>query len=87
MGISLETIGAVLSLLPDGRTPTREDWEHACACWHADLTKRIKRLEALRDQLTDCIGCGCLSLDRCTLANPEDILGELGAGARRLVDD
>src|ERR1700687_2344937 len=64
VGIPLATIRDILGLLPEGRAPTREDWARASQCWHADLTARIQQLEALRDSLTECIGCGCLSIDR-----------------------
>ncbi|GGL07906.1 hypothetical protein Sme01_67600 [Sphaerisporangium melleum] len=85
VGIPLATIREVLSLLPEERTPTRQDWARVSECWRDDLNARIKQLEHLRDRLTDCIGCGCLSIDVCTLANPQDALGEQGPGARRLL--
>lgn len=84
VGISLAEIAAVLDLLPDGRTPTREDWQRISACWRAELDERIRRLQQLRDDFTDCIGCGCLSIDRCSLANPYDTLGARGTGPQRL---
>ncbi|UGY92158.1 redox-sensitive transcriptional activator SoxR [Streptomyces gobiensis] len=84
VGISLEDIRAVLALLPENRTPTREDWARVSECWRSDLNSRIKHLEELRDHLTDCIGCGCLSLDRCALANPQDVAAEHGPGPLRL---
>ena len=83
VGIPLATIGRALALLPAGRTPTREDWARVSTAWHQDLTARIAQLQQLRDHLTDCIGCGCLSLDRCHLANPEDTLRRAGPGPRR----
>lgn len=86
VGISLNGIRDALALLPDNRTPNREDWARVSACWHRDLTERIEQLHALRDSLTECIGCGCLSLSRCALANPYDQLGvEEGPGAHRLL--
>jgi len=85
VGIPLATIRDVLAVLPEGRTPTREDWARASQCWHDDLTARIRQLEALRDNLTECIGCGCLSIDRCGLANRYDALGAEGPGPRRLL--
>jgi MerR family redox-sensitive transcriptional activator SoxR len=85
VGIPLIQIREALDRLPSGRTPTREDWAGLSEAWRADLDARIVRLLQLRDDLTDCIGCGCLSLDRCALANPRDMLGEEGAGPRRLL--
>ncbi|MEV0593383.1 redox-sensitive transcriptional activator SoxR [Nonomuraea cavernae] len=84
LGIPLKTIKEALATLPENRTPTRDDWAHLSAAWRADLDDRIEQLQRLRDDLTDCIGCGCLSLDRCALANPHDRLGEEGPGARRI---
>ncbi|MFT2019462.1 redox-sensitive transcriptional activator SoxR [Streptomyces sp. 796.1] len=87
VGIPLATIRDVLGLLPEERTPDREDWARVSQCWQADLNTRIRQLEKLRDHLTDCIGCGCLSIDRCALANPYDQLGAEGNGPRRLLTD
>lgn len=87
VGIPLATIRDVLGLLPEERTPDREDWARVSQCWQADLNTRISQLEKLRDHLTDCIGCGCLSIDRCALANPYDQLGAEGNGPRRLLTD
>jgi MerR family redox-sensitive transcriptional activator SoxR len=84
VGIPLRQIKAVLKLLPDSRTPTRRDWERLSTAWRGDLDERIKRLTQLRDKLTGCIGCGCLSLDLCALMNPDDILGREGPGPRNL---
>ncbi|MGH2557498.1 MAG: redox-sensitive transcriptional activator SoxR, partial [Thermomicrobiales bacterium] len=75
VGIPLAEIRAALGSLPDGRTPRREDWAKLSARWRHDLDTRIEQLVRLRDELTNCIGCGCLSLDRCALANPYDELG------------
>ena len=83
-GIPLAEIGAALASLPEGRTPTRRDWARLSKDWRDRLDRRIRRLEALRDGLDDCIGCGCLSIDRCRLRNPEDRLAQDGTGARRL---
>ncbi|MFC7384461.1 redox-sensitive transcriptional activator SoxR [Sphaerisporangium rhizosphaerae] len=85
VGIPLATIRDVLALLPEGRTPTRADWARVSQCWREDLNARIEQLERLRDRLADCIGCGCLSIDICALANPQDALGERGPGAHRLM--
>jgi MerR family transcriptional regulator, redox-sensitive transcriptional activator SoxR len=86
-GIPLASIGKALSGLPDGRTPTAEDWKRLSAKWKADLNDRIERLTRLRDQLDSCIGCGCLSLGVCPLRNPWDKLSEQGPGPRLLDPD
>lgn len=83
VGVPLKDIRAALESLPSGRTPTRRDWEGLSRRWHDELESRIRALEQLRDTLTDCIGCGCLSLEACALQNPGDVLGESGPGARR----
>ena len=85
VGIPLRTVAEALQSLPDERTPTREDWERLSAAWHAELDTRIDQLTRLRDRLTDCIGCGCLSIDACALRNSCDRLGETGTGPRRLL--
>jgi MerR family redox-sensitive transcriptional activator SoxR len=87
VGMPLNAIRAALDRLPEGRTPTREDWAVVSASWQSDLDARIRQLVRLRDNLTECIGCGCLSLDTCMLANPYDICGEHGCGPRRLLED
>ncbi|ABP53960.1 redox-sensitive transcriptional activator SoxR [Salinispora tropica] len=84
IGIPLAMIRDVLALLPEKRTPTVEDWQRVSDCWRADLDARMTLMAQLRDELLDCIGCGCLSLERCALANPNDALGRDGPGARRL---
>ncbi len=84
VGIPLADIREALDGLPGGRTPTRLDWEMLSRRWQAELDERIRRLRQLRDAFTDCIGCGCLSIDRCALANPCDELGSYGPGPRRL---
>jgi MerR family redox-sensitive transcriptional activator SoxR len=86
-GISLEEIRAALETLPSQRTPTRRDWERLSHAWRADIDHRIATLQALRDRLTTCIGCGCLSIDRCTLLNPDDEAATLGPGAHYLQRD
>ncbi|MBG0829190.1 redox-sensitive transcriptional activator SoxR [Planomonospora sp. ID67723] len=85
VGIPLKTIQRALSALPDERTPNREDWARLSALWRSELDDRIRQLQRLRDGLTDCIGCGCLSLDRCALANPGDVLASQGPGSRLMV--
>ncbi|MQY02178.1 hypothetical protein ACRB68_02070 [Actinomadura sp. RB68] len=85
VGIPLADIRAALATLPDGRTPTVDDWARLSQTWRGELDARIAQLERLRDDLTDCIGCGCLSMSRCALANPYDRLGDDGPGPRRLL--
>ncbi|MER7762859.1 redox-sensitive transcriptional activator SoxR [Streptomyces sp. NPDC097619] len=82
VGIPLSTIGEALAKLPEGRTPTREDWALLSETWRAELDHRIQQLGRLRDHLTDCIGCGCLSLSSCVLSNPDDTLGQTRTGSR-----
>lgn len=84
VGIPLATIREALSELPEERTPTREDWARLSQAWRAELDERIRQLDRLRDHLTDCIGCGCLSLATCVLSNPHDAFGERRAGSRLL---
>ncbi len=82
IGLSLDEIAAELSKLPAGRVPTREDWARLSATWTERVDRRIAELQRLRDGLTQCIGCGCLSIDRCSLANPADSAGRRGPGPR-----
>jgi MerR family redox-sensitive transcriptional activator SoxR len=84
VGIPLAEIKAALDTLPARRTPTARDWARLSAAWRRDLDERISALQDLRDRLTGCIGCGCLSLTNCQLANPGDTLGASGTGPRRL---
>jgi MerR family transcriptional regulator, redox-sensitive transcriptional activator SoxR len=84
LGIPLSRIKAALDTLPAARTPTPADWARLSGAWRQDLEDRIGELQDLRDRLTGCIGCGCLSLDTCLLANPDDGLGREGPGPRRL---
>jgi MerR family transcriptional regulator, redox-sensitive transcriptional activator SoxR len=84
VGLSLEEISAALATLPAGRTPTKQDWARLSRAWRARLDEQIDGLVALRDGLTSCIGCGCLSLRRCALSNPHDVAGSAGPGARYL---
>ncbi|WP_218009592.1 redox-sensitive transcriptional activator SoxR [Actinomadura kijaniata] len=85
VGIPLATIKEALETLPCERTPTAEDWARLSEMWRADLDERIEQLRKLRDSLDDCIGCGCLSIRKCALANPYDRLGDQGPGPRRLL--
>ncbi|WP_181789719.1 redox-sensitive transcriptional activator SoxR [Streptomyces phytophilus] len=85
VGIPLRTIAEALRTLPDERTPTQEDWARLSAAWRDELDIRIDQMVRLRDRLADCIGCGCLSLERCLLRNRDDVLGDTGPGPRRLL--
>ena len=87
VGLSLEEIAAELERLPENRVPTREDWGRLSAGWRERIDARIAELERLRDGLSDCIGCGCLSLDRCRLASPGDRASRYGPGARYWLGD
>ena len=87
MGVSLAQIHKALAKLPDRRDPTPSDWERMSRAWDAELNARIATLTRLRDQLSSCIGCGCLSLERCALYNPADRAERGGAGARYLLGD
>ena len=86
-GIPLERIRLALETLPSGHTPTRRDWERFSRGWREDLDRRIATLQAIRNRLTTCIGCGCLSIDRCSLLNPNDEAAEFGGGAHYLERD
>jgi MerR family transcriptional regulator, redox-sensitive transcriptional activator SoxR len=86
-GITLAEIGTALAGLPAHRTPSRRDWERLSNRWRDDLDARIETLHALRDRLTTCIGCGCLSIDQCDLLNPDDEAAGRGAGAHFLKSD
>lgn len=87
LGIPLSTIGDSFSVLPENHTLGPKDWKHFTTQWREELDKRIHAMEALRDQLNGCIGCGCMSLRDCPLRNPGDKLGEEGTGARLLEDE
>jgi MerR family redox-sensitive transcriptional activator SoxR len=84
VGIALVEIRAALATLPATAAPSRADWRRLSAAWRADLNERIAQLQRLRDTLDDCIGCGCLSIDRCRLRNPLDKLAAKGPGPQRL---
>jgi MerR family redox-sensitive transcriptional activator SoxR len=84
VGLSLPEIRAALATLPEERPPTTTDWARLSSEWRDRLDEQIAALEQLRDGLTSCIGCGCLSLDRCALSNPGDVAARDGAGARWL---
>jgi MerR family redox-sensitive transcriptional activator SoxR len=87
VGLTLEEVGAALAALPEGREPTLRDWERMSRRWRKQLEERIEALQQLREELTSCIGCGCLSLQRCRLFNPGDTAAKLGAGPRYLLGD
>lgn len=87
IGLSLEEIGAELGRLPPDRAPTRDDWSLLSRAWTARIDERIAELDRLRAGLTECIGCGCLSLERCRLANPADRAAALGPGPRYWLGD
>jgi MerR family transcriptional regulator, redox-sensitive transcriptional activator SoxR len=82
IGLSLDEIGAELAKLPPDRVPRRAEWERLSSTWSERIDARIAELERLKLGLTECIGCGCLSLDRCKLANPGDRAGKAGPGPR-----
>lgn len=81
VGLTLDEIREALALLPDERTPTKADWTRISRSWRRRLDAEIAALEKLRDGLTSCIGCGCLSLQRCRISNPQDIVADEGPGA------
>src|SRR3712207_2137199 len=87
IGLSLEEIGTEVAKLPGDRAPTRRDWSRLSSTWTARIDERIAELERLKAGLTECIGCGCLSLDRCRLANPGDRAATAGPGARYWLGD
>lgn len=87
VGLGLEEIRTALGTLPSERTPTKADWDRIARAWRPRLDDQIASLERLRDQLGDCIGCGCLSLRACALYNPEDAASRLGSGPRYLLGD
>jgi MerR family redox-sensitive transcriptional activator SoxR len=87
IGLSLDEIGAELARLPPDRAPTRRDWSRLSRAWTERIDRRIAELERLKASLTECIGCGCLSLERCRLANAGDRAARLGPGPRYWVGD
>ncbi|NVK87751.1 MAG: redox-sensitive transcriptional activator SoxR [Gammaproteobacteria bacterium] len=84
LGIALDEIKAVFDELPNSRTPSTRDWQKISKQWRSQLAQRIQALQQLKDELDGCIGCGCLSLKKCKLRNPDDQLALEGPGARRL---
>lgn len=87
LGLTLREIQGALETLPDGRTPTKRDWQRLSSRWRGRLDQQIADLEALRNELDGCIGCGCLSLKACALFNPEDQLADRGPGPRILMGE
>ncbi|MDQ3240570.1 MAG: redox-sensitive transcriptional activator SoxR [Actinomycetota bacterium] len=87
VGLSLEEIGSELGKLPPDRAPNRRDWSRLSSKWSSRIDRRIAELERLKAGLTECIGCGCLSLERCKLANPDDRAAARGAGPRYWIGD
>ena len=87
VGLSLEEIREALATLPENRTPTVADWARLSRSWRKRLDRQITLLQRLRDNLDGCIGCGCLSLKKCNLYNPNDVLAELGPGPQNLLRD
>ena len=87
VGLTLDEIGAELAKLPLHQAPTRRDWSRLSATWTSRIDDRIAELQRLKFGLTECIGCGCLSLDRCKLANPDDRAARLGPGPRYWIGD
>ena len=87
IGLSLEEIGAELARLPAEDVPTGRDWSRLSGRWRARIDERLAELERLKAGLTECIGCGCLSLERCKLANPDDRAGRRGPGPRYWLGD
>ena len=87
IGLTLDEIGDELAKLPPHHAPTRQDWSRLSATWRSRIDERIAELERLKLGLTECIGCGCLSLDRCQLANPDDRAARFGSGPRYWIGD
>ena len=87
VGLSLSEINGFMSTLPDERTPTRDDWSRVAASWGPRIDEQIHLLERLKDRVTGCIGCGCLSLAVCPMFNPDDELADEGPGPRLLIHD
>ena len=87
LGYSLQEIRTALQSLPDNRTPTKADWERLSRRYNKDIENRILQLQTLKEKLSGCIGCGCLSLSKCRLYNPDDVIHMKGSGARYLMGD
>jgi MerR family redox-sensitive transcriptional activator SoxR len=87
VGLTLDDIATALRSLPEHRTPNKKDWERLARSWQPRIDHQIAMLERLRDRLTGCIGCGCLSLQACRLLNPDDQVATRGSGPRYILDD
>ncbi len=87
VGLTLSEISQALETLPHDKTPTKRDWERLSHGWRTRLDQQIAELEALRNELSDCIGCGCLSLQSCAIFNPSDVISDRGSGPRYLLGD
>lgn len=87
VGLRLDEIREALASLPDNRTPNEKDWARLSTSWGPRLDDKIAMLERLRDRLSACIGCGCLSLKVCALVNPDDVAARLGSGPRYVLGD
>ncbi len=87
VGLTLQEAAAALETLPHEKTPTKSDWEKLSRAWQERLDAQIAELQALRNELTDCIGCGCLSLKSCAIFNPADAIANMGSGPRYLMGD
>ena len=86
IGFTLEEITEELSTLPMNQTATKRDWERVAKKWQGQLDSKMAQIKSLQENLTGCIGCGCLSMQKCQLLNPEDILHDQGQGAQRIID-
>ncbi|WP_122055953.1 redox-sensitive transcriptional activator SoxR [Vibrio sp. Evd11] len=86
IGFKLEEITEELSTLPMNQTATKRDWERVAKKWQGQLDSKMAQIKSLQENLTGCIGCGCLSMQKCQLLNPEDILHDQGQGAQRIVE-
>lgn len=87
LGLTLEEITEALASLPENRTPTKRDWERLSTHWGRQLDERILRMQTLRESLSTCIGCGCLSMRSCALFNADDFVAKRGNGPRYLLED
>ncbi|MCO5973126.1 redox-sensitive transcriptional activator SoxR [Actinoallomurus soli] len=85
VGMPLDCVGHVLNMLPPDAELTRDFWVGVSEYWQQEVNERIAKMERMRDRFTECIGCGCLSFEQCTLVNPDDVLAEQGPGPRRLL--